>query len=334
MEKKRFGTLPTGEEIYAYTFANDCASVTIMTRGATIIDFTVFGRSIVGGFADLDTYLADTSHQGAVIGRVANRIGNATFTMDGKTYHVTANNGGKHCLHGGRGFDYRLFSVKEVTENSITLTYTAEDGEEGFPSRLHVSVTYTLVDASLQIDYSASPEGKTPIVLTNHAYFHLDGFGGTVLDHTIRLYGDKVTEVDEELIPTGKRLPVAGTPYDLNAPTKIGKYIGKDFNGYDIFYHTKPETSKVWKNKSLGLIAEVDNGKLKMNVYTDQPGVQFYSATNMTKGPAFKGGIPKIKYGAFCLETHTEPNAVSRGENWYDVGETYTHSTVYEIVKL
>lgn len=334
MEKKLFGTLPTGENVYSYTLSNDVASVTFLTRGATITDFTVFGKQIVGGFDDLETYLQDTSHQGAVIGRIANRIGGATFTMDGKTYEVTKNNLGKHCLHGGKGFDVRLFEATACTENSVTFTYTAEDGEEGFPNRLHVTVTYTLVGASLQIDYTATPDGKTPIILTNHAYFHLDGFGGTVYNHVAQIFADTYTELDSELIPTGRRLPVIGTPLDLNTPTKLGERINADFKGYDVYYQAKPQTYKLWKNKNLGLVAKVDNGALQMRVYTDQPGVQFYTANTMGKGPDFRGGVKKINHGAFCLETQTEPNCISRGEEFYKAGETYTHSTVYEVIQL
>ena len=334
MEKKVFGVLPTGEEVHTYTLCNADARVTIMTRGATIVDFTAFGVSIVGGFDDLETYLEDTSHQGAIIGRVANRIGGAQFTMDGKTYHVPKNNIGKHCLHGGRGFDYRMFTVKDVTEDSITLCYTAEDGEEGFPSRLHLTVTYTLVGASLRIDYLAKPDGKTPIILTNHAYFNLDGFGGTVLDHTIQLYADKYTELDDELIPTGRRLAVQGTPFDLNTPTRLGDRIQGAFTGYDIYFQANPRSFAQFDDKRLGLLAEVNNGKLKLQTYTDQPGAQLYTANTMGKGPDFKGKVKKINYGAFCIETHTEPNCISRGEEWYDVGDTYTQTTVYTVSKL
>lgn len=334
MEKQLFGTLPTGEQVYAYTLTNNVASVTFITRGATIADFTVFGTSIVGGFEDLATYLLDTSHQGAIVGRVANRIGNASFTMDGKTYEVTKNNLGKHCLHGGKGFDVRLFTVTRTTENSVTFAYTSQDGEEGFPNRLHLEVTYTLNDSSLQIDYTATPEGKTPIILTNHAYFHLDGFGGTIYNHSAQIFADTYTEVDGEQIPTGKHLPVKDTPLDLNTPTRLGERINATFKGYDTYYQTKPQAYKLCNGKNLGLVAKVDNGNLQMRVYTDQPGLQFYTANTMGKGPDFKGGIKKINHGAFCLETQTEPDCISHGKEFYSAGETYTQSTVYEIIKL
>ena len=334
MEKTIFGYMPTGEEVHVYTLKNENASVSIMTRGATIIDFTVFGVSIVGGFDTLDNYLLDTSHQGAIIGRVANRIENAQFTMDGKTYNVPKNNIGKHCLHGGTGFDYRLFTVKEVTDNSITLCYTSADGEEGFPACLHLTVTYTLIGASLRIDYLAKTEGKTPIILTNHAYFNLDGFGDTVLNHNVAMYADTYAEVNDELIPSGRRLPVQNTVYDLNTPTKLGERITGEFTGYDTYYHTAPKAFANFNGKRLGLIAEVDNGKLKLKTYTDQPGAQLYTANAMGDGPDFKGGVKKINYGAFCVETQTEPNCISRGEEWYGAGDTYTQTTVYEVSKM
>lgn len=333
MKKQFFGTLPTGEDVYAYTLSNAVASATFIERGATLADFTVFGTPIVGGFEDLATYLQDTSHQGGIIGRVANRIENATFTVGEKTYQVTKNNLGKHCLHGGRGFDVRLFTTKNVMEDSITFTYNSADGEEGFPHRLHVEITYTLKEASLQIDYKATPDGTTPIILTNHAYFHLDGFGDTIYTHTAQIFADTYAETNEERIPTGKRLSVQNTSFDLNSPTKLSERLKNGF-GFDTYYHTKPKTTKMFNGKTLGLIASVDNGKLQMHVYTDQPGAQFYTANTMGKGPNFRGGIKKINHGAFCIETQAEPNCITRGEQLYSAGETYTQTTVYELKKL
>lgn len=334
MQKQLFGTLNLGEEIYIYTLQNDDAIVKIMNFGATIVQFKPFSTSIVGGFDTLNDYLADTSHQGALIGRVANRIANATLTMDGNTYHLPMNNNGKHCLHGGEGFDRKLFTVDNVTDNSITLSYTAQDGEEGFPARLHVCIKYTLIGASLLMEYTATPEGKTPIVLTNHSYFNLDGFGGTVLNHTMQIFADRYTEVNDELIPTGNRPQVQGTVYNLNTPTKLGDRIQGNFKGYDTFFHANPKTFACFAGENLGLVAQADNGKLKLKVYTDQPGLQFYSATMMQGGPNFSGNIKKQLYGAFCLETHTEPNCVAHGKAWYDVGETYKQTTVYAVEKM
>ena len=232
MEKKLYGVLPTGEEVYLYTLKNDAALVNIMTRGATIVNFNAYGTDIVGGFDNLETYLKETSHQGAIIGRVANRVSGATFNMDGAIYMLPDNDNG-NCLHGGCGFDRRMWKVKEHTNNSIAFTYFSEDGEEGFPGGLDVTVKYTITDDTLLINYKATPTAKTPIALTNHSYFNLNGFGKTILTHKAKIHADTYTEVDENLIPNGIRPSVAGTAFDFTEPHEIGERIGGDFIGYD-----------------------------------------------------------------------------------------------------
>lgn len=333
MKKKLFGTLPTGEDVYIYTLTGENALVNIMTRGATIVNFKAYGTDIVGGFDKLETYLEDTSHQGAIIGRVANRVGKAKFEMDGKVYNLPQNDNG-NCLHGGDGFDHKVWNVTDYSDTSITLEYHSFDGEEGFPAALDVKVTYTLSGTSLLIDYKAYPKGKTPIALTNHAYFNLDGFGGTIEEHSIKIYADKYTEVDEDLIPNGIRPYVAGTPFDFRTPHKIGERCGKDFIGYDHNFILSPERREILFGKELALIAEVSGKELSMNVYTDQPGVQFYIGNFLGDGPDFRGNTKQVFHGAFCLETQTEPNCINHGIGFYNEGDVYTHSTVYSVKKL
>ena len=333
MEKKLYGTLPTGEEVYIYSLKSESALVNIMTRGATIVNFKAFGTDIVGGFDNLETYLVDTSHQGAAIGRVANRVGGAKFEMDGKVYTLPKNDG-ENCLHGGDGFDHKVWDVIEYTDTKITLEYVSADGEEGFPAKLTSRVTYELNGAALLIDYVAIPEGKTPIALTNHAYFNLDGFGGTIEEHEAVIYADRYTEVDDNLIPNGNRPAVEGTPFDFKTPHKIGERCGKDFIGYDHNFILSPEKSEAVFGKELGLIAEVKGKKLGMKVYTDQPGVQFYIGNFLGKGPDFRGNTKQVFHGAFCLETQTEPDCINHGIGFYDTGEVYTHSTVYAVEEL
>ena len=333
MKKRLFGKFDTGADVYEYTIENENASLSVMTRGATITDFTVFGTSIIGGFETYEEYLRDDSHQGAVIGRVANRIRGARFVMDGVEYNITKNDG-DNTLHGGVGFDFRLWTVTETTDTSITLSYVSEDGEEGFPSRLTAHVTYTLSGTDLIIDYKAIPDGKTPIALTNHSYFNLDGMGDTVCDHVATIWASTYTEVDSTLIPTGNHPSVSGTAFDFRTPHKIGERIGGDFIGYDHNFVLSPEHFESFGGKSLGLIAEVSGKALSMKTYTDQPGVQFYIGNFLHTGenqPSFKGGIKRILHGAFCLETQTEPDCINHGIGFYGKGEVYTHSTVYRI---
>lgn len=333
MLKERFGTLPTGEAVDVYTLQSGEATLRVMTRGATIVNFRVGDTDIVGGFDTLGDYLADESHQGAVIGRVANRIAGASFPMDGKLYRVTKNEG-NNCLHSGDGFDHRLWTAEKATDDSITFRYVSPDGEEGFPHTLDVRVTYRLEGAALLIDYTAVPDGRTPIALTNHAYFNLDGFGGTVDDHVVTIYADRYTEVNDELIPTGNHPSVDGTVFDFRMPHRIGERVGGGFVGYDHNYVLNKDRKYAVMGYELALAAEVTNGKRKMSVYTNQDGVQFYIGNFLAGKPDFRGGVPRVTHGAFCLETQSEPDCVHRGAGFYARGEVYRHMTVYRVETL
>lgn len=326
--KRLFGTLPTGEKIYAYTIKGDNTEAEIMTYGATILKLNACGVDIVGGFNDFEAYIENKGCLGMTVGRVANRIKGAKFVIDGKEYNVTKNNNG-NCLHGGVGFGHKVWDVKDIFENSVTFTYTSPDGEDGFPSELRTEVTYSLEKDALIIDYKATPDGTTPISMTNHAYFNLDGFGGDIMNHTLKVFADSITEVDDYLIPTGNRLSVENTRFDL----REGKLLEDVLKGeiYDHNFILCPNIYVKFKNKSVGLCAILENNNLKMSVYTDQPGLQIYSAHGLGCGADFKGGIKQVKYGAICLEAQTEPNSVNIGVGIYKKGETYTQTTVYKI---
>ena len=334
MKPEFFGTLPTGEAVETYTIQNEEATLRVMTYGAAVVNFRVEGVELIGGYDTLADYLADgDSHQGATIGRVANRVAGACFTMDGKVYHLPANNNG-NCLHGGIGFDHRVFTVTEATDKSVTLRYISPDGEEGFPARLTVDVTFTLEGSAFMIDYTATPDGKTPIALTNHSYFNLDGFGGTVDKHTAVIYADSVTEVDENLIPNGNHPAVAGTVFDFTTPHTIGERLGNGFGGYDHNYVLNGKVKETVMGRELSLAAEVWNDTRKLSVYTDQPGIQFYIGNFLMGKPDFRSGTVKIRHGAFCLEAQTEPDCINHGIGFYDKGEVYRQTTVYRVAKL
>lgn len=333
MIKEFFGKTLSGNDAYAYTLKNDVCKVRITDYGATVLSLVFDGKDIVGGFDKLSTYFTDDSHQGAIIGRVANRIANARFTMDGKEYHLPKNNG-ENCLHGGVGFDFRLWTVTEHDDEHIRLSYLSKDGEEGFPASLATEVCYTLSGSELIIDYKATPDGKTPVSLTNHSYFNLNGFGGDILSHRLTIYADRYTEVGEDLIPTGNRPNVKGTPFDFTEPHTIGERIAETDGGYDHNYILCPDSFKEYAGKSLGLIAVLEGDEVAMKVYTDQPGVQLYTGNFLGNGADFKGGIKQVKNGALCLETQTEPNSVNHGIGFYDKSEVYTHTTVYALERL
>ena len=334
MKREIFGRLEDGEIVEIITLTNDLAEIKIMTRGATIVSFKPFGVDIIGGYDKFEDYIADTgSYQGASVGRVANRIGGASFTMDGAIYMVTANDNG-NCLHGGSGFSFKNWRIEDLTEDSVTMSYFSPDGEDGFPSSVFCKVTYTLIGSAIMIYHQAVPDGKTPVALTNHSYFNLDGFGGLIDNHIATINADRYTEVDEKLIPNGNRPYVEGTPFDFRAPKKIGEDFGNSVDGYDHNFIICPELCDYNEEFGLPMIASVTNEKLMLNVYTDQPGVQFYTGNFLGGKPNFRGDVKRIKHGAFCLETQTEPNCIKHGIGFYDLGDIYEHTTVYEVIKL
>ncbi len=333
MTRELFGTTKEGDRIEIVTLKNDLAELKVMTRGATIVNFKPYGVDIVGGYDSLEGYEADTdSYQGATVGRVANRIGGASFTMDGAVYMVTENDNG-NCLHGGDGFSFKNWHIEDLSEDSVTMSYFSADGEDGFPSALFTKVTFTLKDASVIIYYQAIPDGKTPVALTNHSYFNLDSFGGLIDNHLMTIYADSYTAVGDTLIPTGERPNVEGTPFDFRGPKKIGEDFGKGVDGYDHNFVLCPKITKDFEGFSLPLAASATNGKLTLNVYTDQPGIQFYTGNFLGGEPDFRGGVKRIKHGAFCLEAQTEPNCINHGIGFYDLGDIYEHTTVYEVTK-
>ncbi len=330
MEKNKFGITALGQTVYSYTIKNELASVTILTLGGIIKEFKVDGISIVGGYDTVGDYEADDSHQGGLIGRVANRVANARFEMDGKIYQLPKNNR-ENCLHGGIGFDRRIWTVTDTREDSITLMLHSADGEEGFPGALDVTVVYRLQGGDLLIDYTAIPQDKTPIALTNHAYFNLNGLGGTIDSHVLMLCAERYTETDSAILPTGNRPEVFGTAFDFTSPHTIGSRFTESFDGYDHNFVLSPKTSESVCGASLPLIASLEGDRLTMKVYSDQTGVQVYTANFLGGKPDFSGGIKRIKHGAICLETQTEPGAISRGEIFYDKGQIYRHQTVYSV---
>ena len=329
MEKSFFGR-HSDCDVFLYTLKSEDAVLKITNYGAAVVSFIPFGTDIVGGYDSLSDYIADDSNQGATVGRVANRIEDAEFSMDGAIYMLAENDNG-NCLHGGFCFNKAVWHEEELTESSLTLSYYSPDGEGGFPAGLTVRVRFTLSEATLVIDYRAIPEGKTPIALTNHSYFNLDGFGDTVLSHRAKIYADRYTAVDSRLIPTGERPEVIGSLFDFKEFHTIGERVSGDFIGYDHNYILSPEVFESFSGKALGLGAVFESDKLRLEFFTDQPSAQFYISNFLGGEPHFKGGVKRIQHGAFCIEAQTEPNAVRRGEIFYDAGEEYTQTTVYRV---
>jgi aldose 1-epimerase len=332
-----FGTTD-GKEVIEYTLANAAGlKVKILNYGGTITELYAPDKSgalgnVVLGYDSLSGYLqTGNPYFGALIGRYGNRIANGKFTLDGKSYTLAQNNNG-NTLHGGlKGFDKVVWTAAPVGDNGLKLTYDSKDMEEGYPGNLHTEVLYTLTaDNELKIEYTATTDKATPLNLTNHAYYNLSaGTDSTILDHELMLKADKYTEVNAKLIPTGKLPDVKGTPMDFTTAKKIGNDIAKVSGGFD---HN-------WVlNKGAGLekIAELyhpASGRF-MEVFTTEPGVQFYSG-NFLDGTLTntKGGKKIVQHAGLCLETQhfpDSPNQPAFPSTILKPGETYKQTTVYK----
>lgn len=335
MNKELFGTLPSGEDIYKFTLESDCASAEIISRGATIVSFKPFGREVIAGFETLEDYLKCRTYHGATVGRVCNRIVGAKIEIDGTSYELTKNNG-EHCLHGGSdGYHDKAWEIIDYGRDFVELGYLSPDGQSGFPGELSVVATFRLIGAALIVDYTAIPEKKTPIMLTTHGYFNLNSFKTSVEGHLVKMHAEEYSGISEERLPTGVRASVVGTPLDFRTPRAIGERVLESAIGYDHNFIINGEYAREYNGRSLRRAAEVWGEELKLTAYTDQPGVHFYVYANKNlTAPMLKGGVTQTRFSAFCLEPQVEPNCVSRGVSFYEAGEVYRATTIYEIEKL
>jgi aldose 1-epimerase len=314
--KKPFGQTEDGIAVDLYTLQNGKIETTITTYGGRVVTLNVPDRAgkvadIVLGFDTLDGYLRTNPYFGAIVGRYANRIAHGQFMLDGHTYTVPKNDG-DNCLHGGlKAFDKRVWEGK-IQGESLVLHYLSKDGEEGFPGNLSVTVTYTLTGNELRIDYEAATDKDTVLNLSNHSYFNLKGQGeGTILDHELTLVADRMTPVDQTLIPTGELRKVDGTPLDFRTPQVIGARIGagdeqlKFGRGYD---HNWVLNSSDGALRLAAKVHEPASGRV-MEVLTTQPGVQFYTGNFLDGTITGKGGKVYQQRYAFCLETQHFPDS-------------------------
>ncbi len=337
VDQRVFGKLTDGQTVDLYTLRNAQGwEATIMTYGGVLVSLRVPGRAghlgdVVLGFDALDSYVKESPYFGALIGRYANRIGGAAFTLNGSAYKLAANDHG-NALHGGlRGFDKVLWKVRHATRSSVELAYRSEDGEEGYPGRLDVSVTYTLSDSgALAIEYRATSDKDTILNLTNHSYFNLAGHGN-ILGHVLTIDANQFTPVDDKLIPTGRLADVTGTPMDFRTAVPIGARIDADSaqlrfgKGYDHNWVLNPD-----RDQRLPAITvyEPAMGRV-MEVVTDQPGVQLYSGNFLDGSLRGKGGATYEHRSGLCLETQHYPDSpnhqdfpstvLRRGEKYHTV---------------
>jgi aldose 1-epimerase len=337
-----FGKTPDGTPVELYALKNGKITVKVMTYGAIVTEIDAPDRvgkegDVVLGFDSLQGYLGTHPYFGATVGRVANRIARAKFSLGGHEYTLAANDG-PHSLHGGKkGFDKVVWKAEPSSQEagpSVKLTYHSRDGEEGYPGNLSVSVTFAVTDKDeLKIDYEATTDKATPINLSNHSYFNLTGrTTESILGHQLMLAADHYTPVDANLIPTGEIASVAGTPLDFTKPTAIGERINQlkgEPVGYD---HNFVLNSG---GKALALAARVHepkSGRL-MEMFTTEPGVQFYTGNFLDGTIKGKDGIVYRQYHGFCLEAQHYPDSVHHA-NFPSVilepGKTYTQTTIYK----
>ncbi len=294
-----------GKCAYMYTIKNDNIEVDICEIGARINALRVDGVDIVLGFNSVEDYNKSGCYAGATVGRVANRIANGRFTLNGKEYLLNVNNGENH-LHGGNvGFDKKRFAVTEDTDNSVTMVYESCDGEENYPGNLRFTVKFTVENNSVLIEYSAVSDKDTLWCPTNHAYFNLDGeHKGDCRNNLLQLNADYYTPVDGGLIPTGEKKSVKSTPFDFTSLKRIGENTDseelKATLGHDHNYILNGEHAAHAESEVTGI---------NLDVYTDMPCMQFYSGGQLN-GVTGKSGFYN-RYAGFCLEPQFCPNSVN-----------------------
>jgi aldose 1-epimerase len=341
INKESFGKTTDGQEVDLYTITNtNGIRARIITYGAILVSLEVPDRNgkladITLGYDTLDGYLTRHPYFGATVGRYANRIGGAKFKLNDVEYQLAANNGPNH-LHGGiKGFDKVVWKVEETKANNdeamVKLSYLSKDGEEGYPGNLACTVTYTLTkDDELKINYEAETDKPTVINLTNHSYWNLAGQGnGDILGHELMLNADKYTPVDEGLIPTGEIKSVKDTPMDFTKQMTIGSRIGQVEGGYDHNYVLNDGGGTL---ALCARVSEPTSGRI-MEIYTTEPGVQFYTGNFLDGSITGKSGKVYKKHYGFCLETQHFPDSPNKPDFPSVVlnpGDKYTTFTVYK----
>jgi aldose 1-epimerase len=342
IEKTDFGATPAGEPVAQFTLEGGPGIVAkLIEYGATLTGLEAPDRQgrvgpIVLGFDTLEHYLNCGAYLGAAVGRFANRIAGGTFTLKGRTHHLTRNEGRHHLHGGGRGFDQAVWrgeAIEAGDEVGVRFHYCSRDGEEGYPGELDVSVSYRLGDSrGLRIDYRATTDRATPVNLAHHSYFNLNSGGATsVLSHEVGIEADDYLVIDGEGIPTGELRPVEGTPLDFRSPHTLGSRIDAlvaSRGGYD---HTFALRSRGAEPTLAARVTDAETGRI-LEVLTTQPGLQLYSGNFLDGSLVGRGAVAYHRWHAFCLEAQhfpDTPNHPSFPSAVLEPGEVYTHSVVY-----
>lgn len=345
ISKEAFGQLPDGQQADLYTLTNaNGMTVNITNYGGIITKLTAPDKNgqwadVVLGFDSLAPYLSGHPFFGALVGRYGNRIAKGKFKLNGQEYSLAINNG-PNALHGGtKGFDKVIWKATEIKQDSVVglqLEYTSKDMEEGYPGNLTVKVVYTLDNENaLTIDYTATTDKPTVVNLTNHSYFNLTGLKRDILDHEVTIASDSIVPVDTTLIPTGKLRAVEGTPFDFRKATKVGAGIDKIEDeqikaggGYDHCWVLKRSGDGLEK---FATVKDPESGRV-MEVFTTEPGVQFYTGNFLDGKLTGKGATYSKRFG-LCLETEHYPDSPNQPQfptTTLNPGETYKTTTKYK----
>lgn len=342
MVKEKFGDI-NGQEVVLISLKNQQGNIVKLTNyGATVVWIEVPDRegkreNITFGYDSLEGYLKGDPYFGSIVGRYANRIAGGSFSIDDKEYKLSINNG-ENSLHGGPGgwhsvvWDYEIIE-KEGKEPGVKFIYYSPDMEEGYPGNMHVEVIYTWTDNNeLVIDYRCSSDKPTVLNITNHAYFNLKGAGnGDILDHVLQIRASEFTPVNPDLIPLGTNISVDGTPFDFREPHKIGERINQDFEqlilgmGYD---HNFVLDNDIEPD---AIVYEESSGRV-MEMFTDQPGVQFYCGNFLDGSEKGHGGKSYEYRGGLCLETQhfpDSPNQKAFPSTLIETGQIFESKTIY-----
>ncbi|RYY88502.1 MAG: galactose mutarotase [Chitinophagaceae bacterium] len=322
LDGKSFQKEIAGKTTGLYWLANGSIAAAITNYGARLVALFVKDkdgnwRDIVLGFDNIEQYIEDGDYHGAIVGRYANRIARGRFSLEGKDYTLAINNAPNH-LHGGiAGFNAAIWNVASATGQELILKHTSRDGDEGYPGNLDVSVRYSIEEATLRVEFSATTDAATVLNVCNHAYFNLNGQGsGSVLLHPLYINAGHYTPVDEFLIPTGDLAFVTNTPFDFSSGKTIGEAIDADHPqlvhgaGYDHNYVLADNGDPLKKAAE----ASGDQSGIIMVIHTTEPGIQLYTGNYLKGSKRLKYGLPDERRSAFCLETQHFPDSPNKPE--------------------
>lgn len=348
VKQERFGLLSSGEAVSLFTVSNGIMSFSAIDYGCCITSILLPAErggydDVVLGYSTLEGYIYNKPHFGAIIGRCAGRIANATFSLEGKRYELTYNDGGKHCLHGGYPFyDKQLWKAETISgsdEAGICFSKTSFDGEQGFPGEVHITVSYILhKNNTVSLRYEATTTKTTPISLTNHSYFNLNTAGiqnnggyVSVLNHQVQLFADRYVEVNSSLIPTGKFISVESTPFDFRDLKPLRRDFDALENGYDTTWLLNKDAAE--KIPLAAVVKEPTTGR-ELHIFSTQPALTMYTA-NFLNGERGKNGDVYNKHAGVCFETQHVPDSPNHPDFpsvWLRPDEKYRHETQWRFI--